>query len=46
MSRAEVDGENVKTRVRSVVALDAALGRTRAGLCIVADGAGCAPKIC
>jgi DNA polymerase III subunit alpha len=35
---AEVDGENVKTRVRSVQALDAALGRTRAGLCIVADG--------
>ena len=35
---AEVDGENVKTRVRSVIALDAALGRTRSGLCIVADG--------
>jgi DNA polymerase-3 subunit alpha len=35
---AEVDGENIKTRVRAVQALDAALGRTRAGLCIVADG--------
>jgi DNA polymerase III subunit alpha len=35
---AEVDGESVKTRVRSAVALDQALGRTRAGLCIVADG--------
>jgi DNA polymerase III subunit alpha len=34
---AEVDGENVKTRVRSAQALDAALGRSRAGLCIVAD---------
>ena len=40
----EVDGENVKTRVRSVVALDQALGRTRAGLCIVADGSRLAPN--
>ncbi len=41
---AEVDGENVKTRVRSAMALDAALGRTRAGLCIVADGSRFAPN--
>jgi DNA polymerase-3 subunit alpha len=34
----EVDGENIKTRVLSVQDLDAALGRARAGLCIVADG--------
>jgi DNA polymerase-3 subunit alpha len=34
---AEVDGENVKTRVRAAQALDAALGRVRAGLWIVAD---------
>ena len=40
----EVDGENVKTRVRSVVALDQALGRTRSGLCIVADGSRLAPN--
>jgi len=35
---AELDGENVKTRVKSVQDLDAALGRSRSGLCIVADG--------
>jgi DNA polymerase-3 subunit alpha len=35
---AEVDGENIKTRVRAVQDLDAALGRTKSGLCIVADG--------
>jgi DNA polymerase-3 subunit alpha len=34
---AEVDGENVKTRVKAVQDLDAALGRARSGLCIVAD---------
>jgi DNA polymerase-3 subunit alpha len=34
---AEVDGENVKTRVKTVQDLDAALGRARSGLCIVAD---------
>ncbi len=34
---AEADGENIKTRVRSVQDLDAALGRSRSGLCIVAD---------
>jgi DNA polymerase-3 subunit alpha len=35
---AEVDGENIKTRVRAVQDLNAALGRTKSGLCIVADG--------
>ncbi len=35
---AELDGENVKTRVKTVQDLDAALGRPRSGLCIVADG--------
>jgi DNA polymerase III subunit alpha len=35
---AEVDGENIKTRIRAVQDLDAALGRSRSGLCIVADG--------
>jgi DNA polymerase-3 subunit alpha len=35
---AELDGENVKTRVKTVQDLDAALGRSRSGLCIVADG--------
>jgi DNA polymerase III subunit alpha len=34
---AEVDGENIKTRVRAVQDLNAALGRTKSGLCIVAD---------
>lgn len=34
---AELEGEAVKTRVRSVQDLDAALGRTRSCLCIVAD---------
>jgi DNA polymerase-3 subunit alpha len=34
---AELDGENIKTRVRAAQDLDAALGRARAGLCIVAD---------
>ncbi len=35
---AELDGENIKTRVKSAQDLDAALGRSRSGLCIVADG--------
>jgi DNA polymerase-3 subunit alpha len=35
---AELDGENVKTRVRTAQDLDAALGRTRSCLGIVADG--------
>ena len=35
---AELDGENIKTRVKSAQDLDAALGRARSGLCIVADG--------
>jgi DNA polymerase III subunit alpha len=34
---AEADGENIKTRVKTVQDLDMALGRARAGLCIVAD---------
>jgi DNA polymerase-3 subunit alpha len=35
---AEADGENIKTRVKTVQDLAAALGRSRSGLCIVADG--------
>jgi DNA polymerase-3 subunit alpha len=34
---AEADGENIKTRVKAVQDLDAALGRSKSGLCIVAD---------
>jgi DNA polymerase-3 subunit alpha len=34
---AELDGETVKTRVKTAQDLNAALGRARAGLCIVAD---------
>jgi len=34
---AEADGENIKTRVKTAQDLDAALGRARSGLCIVAD---------
>ncbi|MGF1621312.1 MAG: DNA polymerase III subunit alpha [Rhodomicrobiaceae bacterium] len=34
---AEADGENIKTRVKTVQDLDAALGRAKSGLCIVAD---------
>jgi DNA polymerase III subunit alpha len=34
---AELEGEAVKTRVRSIQDLDAALGRSRSCLCIVAD---------
>jgi DNA polymerase-3 subunit alpha len=34
---AELDGETVKTRVKTAQDLDAVLGRARAGLCIVAD---------
>ena len=34
---AEADGENIKTRVKAVQDLDAALGQAKSGLCIVAD---------